>query len=168
LLIVVGLVGIVAAIAIPGLLRARMSGNEASALASLRAINSSQQAYSVVCSNRMFAASLETLGVPPVNGGAAFISPDLSSSIAITKSGFTITMAGTPAPATTPMNCQGYLGGANQAAGYHATATALDASTGGRSFWTNASGTVYQKPEDGSPFMNINDFGPPDAGGAVP
>ena len=40
LLIVVAIIGIIAAIAIPGLLRARMSGNEASAIGSVRAINS--------------------------------------------------------------------------------------------------------------------------------
>ena len=38
LLIVVAIIGIIAAIAVPGLLRARMSGNEASAIGSLRAI----------------------------------------------------------------------------------------------------------------------------------
>ena len=37
LLIVVAIIGIIAAIAIPGLLRARMSGNEASAIGSMRA-----------------------------------------------------------------------------------------------------------------------------------
>ena len=42
LLIVVAIIGIIAAIAIPGLLRARMAGNEASAIGSLRAINSAQ------------------------------------------------------------------------------------------------------------------------------
>ena len=42
LLIVVAIIGIIAAIAVPGLLRARMSGNEASAIGSLRAIDSGQ------------------------------------------------------------------------------------------------------------------------------
>ena len=46
LLIVVAIIGIIAAIAVPGLLRARMSGNESSAIGSLRAINSAQAAYS--------------------------------------------------------------------------------------------------------------------------
>ena len=39
LLIVVAIIGIIAAIAVPGLLRARISGNEASAIGSLRAIS---------------------------------------------------------------------------------------------------------------------------------
>ena len=42
LLIVVAIIGIIAAIAIPGLLRARMSGNEASAIGSMRAIASGE------------------------------------------------------------------------------------------------------------------------------
>ena len=42
LLIVVAIIGIIAAIAVPGLLRARISGNEASAIGSLRAVSSSQ------------------------------------------------------------------------------------------------------------------------------
>jgi type IV pilus assembly protein PilA len=38
LLIVIAIIAVLAALAIPGLLRARVSGNEASAIASLRAI----------------------------------------------------------------------------------------------------------------------------------
>ncbi len=44
LLIVVAIIGIIAAIAVPGLLRARMSGNEAAAIGSVRAINSARPA----------------------------------------------------------------------------------------------------------------------------
>ena len=53
LLIVVAIIGIIAAIAVPGLLRARMSGNEASAIGSLRAIDSSQQAYQAELRQRL-------------------------------------------------------------------------------------------------------------------
>ena len=42
LLIVVAIIGIIAAIAVPGLLRARMSGNEASAIGSVRTIASAE------------------------------------------------------------------------------------------------------------------------------
>ena len=78
LLIVVAIIGIIAAIAVPGLLRARMSGNEASAIGSLRAINSSQQAFSSSCANGFYAHDLTVLGDAPVGGGAPFISPDLA------------------------------------------------------------------------------------------
>src|SRR5262245_34581513 len=58
LLIVVAIIGIIAAIAVPGLLRARMSGNEASAIGSLRAINSAQSAFSSSCGGGFYAPSL--------------------------------------------------------------------------------------------------------------
>ena len=63
LLIVVAIIGIIAAIAIPGLLRARMSGNEASAIGSLRAINSSQQAFASSCGHGNYAATLVRIAV---------------------------------------------------------------------------------------------------------
>jgi len=61
LLIVVAIIGIIAAIAVPGLLRARMAGNEASAIGSLRAVNSAQLSYSTSCAQG-FAASMAELG----------------------------------------------------------------------------------------------------------
>src|SRR5712691_8505248 len=45
LLIVVAIIGIIAAIAIPGLLRARVSANEASGIGSLRAINEGEATF---------------------------------------------------------------------------------------------------------------------------
>ena len=77
LLIVVAIIGIIAAIAIPGLLRARMAGNEASAIGSLRAINSGQAAFSSSCAQGNYADTLEHLVKAPP-GGSGFISPDLN------------------------------------------------------------------------------------------
>ena len=51
LLIVVAIIGIIAAIAVPGLLRARISGNEASAIGSLRATSSAQSTFAASCAN---------------------------------------------------------------------------------------------------------------------
>ena len=79
LLIVVAIIGIIAAIAVPGLLRARMSGNEASAIGSLRAINSSESTYSSSCAQNGYATTLTALAKPPAVGAAAFISPDLAT-----------------------------------------------------------------------------------------
>ena len=84
LLIVVAIIGIISAIAVPGLLRARMSGHEASAIGSLRAINSSQQAYSSACANGYYAQGLGQLSLAPAAGGAPFISPDLGLDAAAT------------------------------------------------------------------------------------
>ena len=51
LLIVVTLIGVIVAIAVPSLLRARMAGNEASAIGSMRAIIEGQSAYSSSCAH---------------------------------------------------------------------------------------------------------------------
>jgi type IV pilus assembly protein PilA len=91
LLIVVAIIGIIAAIAVPGLLRARMSGNEASAIGSLRAINSGQASYSSSCASGGYAVSLDDLVKAP-SGGQGFISPDLKSN-GVTKSGYKVTLA---------------------------------------------------------------------------
>ena len=170
LLIVVAIIGIIAAIAIPGLLRARMAGNEASAIGSLRAINSSQQAFSSACGHGMYAKDLTILGVVPATGGAAFISPDLAAATSIAKSGFNTTMDkgdANDAPTTTPMSCQNDDMGANQITGYVGTATAQSLSTASRDFWTNTSGTVYENLTDGTGTNTVGDaasdksIGPP-------
>src|SRR5215218_347732 len=104
LLIVVAIIGIIAAIAIPGLLRARMSGNEASAIGSLRAINSSQQAFSSSCGQGFYSPTLLNLGVAPT-GGTPFISPDLSVASPV-KSGYAFGMnAPVAAPPATQDAC---------------------------------------------------------------
>lgn len=155
LLIVVAIIGIIAAIAVPGLLSARVSGNEASAIGSLRAINSAQAAFSASCGYGFFAADLTVLGLPPT-GGNAFISPDLGSAAEVTKSGYTITMVGADdPPATAPAACNA---GAMKT-GYYATATPVSANTGTRYFLTNTSNTTFEKaggafsatPETGAP-----------------
>lgn len=60
LLIVVVIIGIIAAIAIPNFLAARRAANESSALSTLRTINSAEQTFR--SSNPAYAADLATLG----------------------------------------------------------------------------------------------------------
>ena len=76
LLIVVAIIGIIAAIAVPGLLRARMSGNEASAIGSLRAINSGQAAFSSSCAAGAYATDLADLQLKPSGSTQGFVSPE--------------------------------------------------------------------------------------------
>src|SRR6187431_1577133 len=92
LLLVVAVIGIMAAIAIPGLLRARIAGNEASAIGSMRVVNSSQAAYSSTCGNGFYASTLVVLS-DPVPTGSGFISPDLGGAVTVSKSGYQLTMA---------------------------------------------------------------------------
>jgi prepilin-type N-terminal cleavage/methylation domain-containing protein len=150
LLIVVAIIGIIAAIAVPGLLRARMSGNEASAIGSLRAINSAQSTFQASCGNGLYAATLLVLGTPPTGGTNAFISPDLGTAATVVKSGYTVTMGGAVGTGT---SCNaGAL-----ATGYQATAAPVSTSTGTRFFATNTAATIFQSssaitmPETGAP-----------------
>jgi type IV pilus assembly protein PilA len=125
LLIVVAIIGIIAAIAVPGLLRARISGNEASAIGSLRAVSSAQSTFAASCSNGLYAQALDTLGTGP-SGGSAFISPDLGSSATVTKSGYSIGMAGSAASGTA---CNGAT---SLASGYRATSAPTPPAQSGR------------------------------------
>jgi type IV pilus assembly protein PilA len=84
LLIVVAIIGIIAAIAIPNLLASRRAANEGSAQSSLRTIHSSQATYQATNGNGAYATTLVLLN------GANLIDSVLSSG---TKSGYAFTMA---------------------------------------------------------------------------
>ena len=62
LLIVVAIILIIAAIAIPNLLRARMAANESSAVASIRTVNSAENTYNTAYPTVGFAPALVNLG----------------------------------------------------------------------------------------------------------
>ena len=140
LLIVVAIIGIIAAIAVPGLLRARMSGNEAAAIGSLRAMNSAEASYSSAAGQGGYAIQLATLALPCSGGTEGFISPDLALDPS-TKSGYTITLAdSTNAPMDVAADCNGTM----SRTGYYGTAVPLQvSSTGQRAFSTAAAGTIY-------------------------
>jgi prepilin-type N-terminal cleavage/methylation domain-containing protein len=141
LLIVVAIIGIIAAIAVPGLLRARQSGNEASAIGSVRAINSSQVTFAASCGGGGYAQSLVTLATPPAMG-EPFISIDLATN-PVDKSGYTFQLAAgvNSVAVLTGTTCNTL----NSFSTYHATGTPVTVgSTGQRAFATNQAGTIWQ------------------------
>jgi len=142
LLIVVAIIGIIAAIAIPGLLRARMSGNETSAIGGMRAVNTANVSYSSACGNGGYAITFLTLGTPPTVGGQAFISEDIGlGGVTPLKSGFTYTIAAGLGGANGPLDCLGTQTNVT----YYSTAFPTGwASTGTRSFATSAAGAIWQ------------------------
>jgi prepilin-type N-terminal cleavage/methylation domain-containing protein len=145
LLIVVAIIGIIAAIAVPGLLRARMAGNEASAIGSLRAINRAESTFSSSCGQGAYAASLALLGTPPAAGQQAFISPDIATSTTgatVNKSGYTVALADGGTPIVAGMTSCNTGGAVN--AGYGANADPVSASTGTRHFATDSRATIFQ------------------------
>jgi len=143
LLIVVAIISILAAIAVPGLLRARMSGNEASAIGSMRALNSAQVTYAATCGGDGYAQDLADLAKPPTNGNDPFVGPDLAGN-GVTKSGYLISLA--PGANSLPVRTSANTcNGTNSFSTYHATATpAVLGQTGTRAFATNNSGSIYQ------------------------
>ena len=144
LLIVVAIIGIIAAIAVPGLLRARMSGNEASAIGSLRAINSAQSTYSVELRRQRLRQSLQDLMPPPAGSTVGFISPDLATN-GVIKSGYTVNLApDAGAVVVTPASQVCNPGAAAAVSAYFAEAHPLTiGSTGQRSFATDTRGTIF-------------------------
>jgi prepilin-type N-terminal cleavage/methylation domain-containing protein len=142
LLIVVAIIGIIAAIAVPGLLRARQAGNEASAIGSVRAINSAEASYAATCGGGGYAVSLADLGLAPA-GGVPFISPDLVGGV---KSGYNVAVAAAAGAAVVMLAAQTCNGAAADAvAGFHTTAVPITVgSTGQRSFASDARNTIYQ------------------------
>jgi len=103
LLIVVAIILIIAAIAIPNLMRARMSANESSAVGSVRSINTAEISYNAAYSNLGFATSLPYLGGPagatcvPSTSSGCFIDSVLSVG---TKSGYVFSLQIGSSPAT--------------------------------------------------------------------
>jgi len=102
LLIVVAIILVIAAIAIPNLLRSRLAANESSAVATLHAMNTSELVYSTTY-GLGFSSNLASLGgtcsptLSPTSTAACLLDPVLSNDPA-TKSGYIFTYTGTGSP----------------------------------------------------------------------
>jgi len=137
LLIVVAIILIIAAIAIPNLLRSKMAANEAAAVAALRTINTSSVAYSTTYGQ--YPGALLSLGPMASGQNPTSASADLIDSVlaAGTKSGYTITYTGTTS--------SGVVGS------YTIVASAVTQGVSGqRSFFTDASGVIRSAPASGA------------------
>jgi type IV pilus assembly protein PilA len=131
LLIVVAIILIIAAIAIPNLLRSKMAANEASAVASLRTYNTGIVSYSTTYGTDP-ATNLSQLGpaTTPSSTGADLVD-SLLGIAAPTKSGYTFSYtAGTASNGVVSQ--------------YSITAQPQSSSTGQRYFFTDQSGVIRQ------------------------
>jgi type IV pilus assembly protein PilA len=131
LLIVVAIILIIAAIAIPNLLRSKMAANEASAVATLRTLNTSGVAYSTTYGS--YPTHLTNLGpaTTPSSTAADLIDSVIGGTDPATKSGYTFvwTASGTP-PSS-----------------YTLVATPVSQGVSGqRGFFTNQSGVIRADP----------------------
>jgi prepilin-type N-terminal cleavage/methylation domain-containing protein len=138
LLIVVAIILIIAAIAIPNLLRSRMAANEASAVGSLRTINTSEVTYSSTYPDQGFSPDLVSLGgtaaACAAAAGASAAQACLIDQVlaAGTKSGYTFVAPGT---------------GAIPRVAYTANAAPVTpGQSGQRFFFTDQSGVIRYNP----------------------
>jgi type IV pilus assembly protein PilA len=135
LLIVVAIILIIAAIAIPNLLRSRMAANEASAVGSIRSVNTAAVTYSSTYPSVGYPSSLTVLG--PATAATSATS-DLIDSVlsAGTKSGYLFVLTpGTGTPLT----------------GYSVTGNAVAQNTSGtRGFYSDQSGVIRYNAVNGA------------------
>jgi hypothetical protein len=136
--------GLVAAIAVPGVLRARLAGNEAGALATLRAINGAQVTFASTCGHGFYAPDLASLAAAPTGGSDAFLDDELAQDPLI-RHGYAIGLiAGNAAP-DVPAACNG----APVVGSYFLSADPLQPGiTGTRFFGTNQDGRLFQSEVD--------------------
>jgi len=144
LLIVVAIILIIAAIAIPNLLRSRIAAAEASAVGTLRTMNTAAVSYSSTYGNG-FPPSLAAMGTKtPPSANASCDESQLVDNVVTsgTKQGYTFTYVMGNANATKPNGCTNaggnsyFITGIPQAVGQ----------TGQRSFCTDASGVIRFNP----------------------
>jgi type IV pilus assembly protein PilA len=132
LLIVVAIILIIAAIAIPNLLRSKIAANQASAVASLRTMNTSEVTYSSTY-NQGYTSTLAQLG-PPASGASTSSNAGLTDSVLAggTKSGYTFAYtAGAAVNGSTPT--------------YQMTATPVSVGTTGQNYYfTDDSNVIRQ------------------------
>jgi len=145
LLIVVAIILIIAAIAIPNLMRSRMAANESSAVGSLRTINTAEVTYSTTYPAQGFAPALANLGgaaascgsgTTPTTAAACLIDDVLAQG---TKSGYAFTATGATGNGGTVMVT------------YSSTAEpSAPGQSGQRDFCSDQSGVIYAGASQGT------------------
>ena len=143
LLIVVAIILIIAAIAIPNLLRSKMAANEASAVASLRTLNTTIVEYSTTYATDP--SNLASLGpATTASSTAADLVDNLLGTDPAVKSGYSIAFTAVGGPPVTQ---------------YTMVATPVSSSTGQRKFFTDQSGVIRQTTDGSTPSASSTPIG---------
>jgi prepilin-type N-terminal cleavage/methylation domain-containing protein len=147
LVLVVSVIAILGAIAVPGLLRGQIAANESSAVGSLRAIHSAETAYYSASGAGAYAVQLTTLATACPGGGTGFLSPDLGNDPSM-KAGYRITLQAAAGAQPGRADCNGT---ATQTAFYATAVPIAFPRSGRRAYATNATGTVFFDPNGNAP-----------------
>ena len=159
LIFVCGIIGLISSIAIPKLTLARQSAAAASAIGTLRAVNSGELTYALTCGSGFYAPSLTRLGTPPPGANDGFISPDVASADTVQKSNYIFQLTA-EAYAGAPASCNGLAAGEG-GRGFRAAADATEP-TNVRFFGINATGTIFE--DTSTLFAAMPEYGEPPAG----
>ena len=148
LLIVVAIILIIAAIALPNLLRARISANEASAVTSLRTISTAETTYASTYPSVGYTCSLTDLG-PPTSGAVSASGADILDAVLASgrKQGYSFGLqdcVGTPKANYTSTAVPTTIGGTGSRAFCSATPGVINYSGDGLLATCLASGLVIQ------------------------
>jgi prepilin-type N-terminal cleavage/methylation domain-containing protein len=162
MLFVVALIGLLASLAIPGLMKARGAAQSSSAVGTLRVLNSGELSFAITCGLGFYAPDLPTLGVAPPGSTAGFLPDEMAVAATFNKSGYNFSLAGTPL-AGAPKTCNG-LGAGMSSPGYATVGDPLDP-TASKFFGSNSDGVVYQHSASLAPTMP--ESGPPPVGGPI-
>jgi type IV pilus assembly protein PilA len=155
LMLVVMVVGILSAIAVPQLLRARGSALEASTIGSLRRLHGAQTAYASSCAGGSYAPSIPWLATAPTAGGPPFIGTPFSANVTDVQ-GYRIRFSAGATVAAARATCNG-LGAGRAVVNYFVEASPLQTGARGmvtRYFGFTPSGIIYQSTRRVSPVFN--------------
>ena len=144
LMLVVTLVGILSAVAVPSFLRARGAAQEVSTIGSLRTIHSAQVSFSSSCGGGYYAPTMPSLATKPTGSQAAFIGPEFAANTT-NRYGYVIRFTAGTVAATAPASCNGLAKG--KTVGTFLVAADLLQATNSlisRYFGVNASGVIFQ------------------------
>ena len=120
-------------------------GNEASAIGSLRAINSAQAAFASSCAAGGYVTDLADLNKKPGRSSQGFISPDLNHNDVV-KSGYVISVSRDAASGVTDVSSAACVESTSRlVSSYFASAVPVKpGETGTLFFATDARGTIYR------------------------
>jgi type IV pilus assembly protein PilA len=132
LMIVVAVIGILASLAAPFLMRAKAAANEASAIGSLRAINTAESNFATTCGSGSYNVNVPSLIAHD------YLSPDMGFN---PKSGYNFALVAGDGAIAGPVDCNGDA----TRTGYYSTGRpSAVGQTGNRAFASSGAGTIWQ------------------------
>jgi prepilin-type N-terminal cleavage/methylation domain-containing protein len=146
LIVVVAIIAILGAIAVPALLRAQIAANESSAIGSLRSVQSAEMGYHATGGGGGYALLLATLATRCPGSAQPFISSDLAIDPSV-KSGYRISLQASTGGVAGRPDCNGTI----TQTGFYASAVPVAFPRSGRRGYATTAGATIFFDESGAP-----------------